>query len=79
MTENNTTDQANPEAEVMNVVNSIADNNRAKAIDAIQDLLYAKSSEAIGQYKQTVANTYFDEPVADTPEEPSNETDNGND
>tara|TARA_Y100000748_G_C15433714_1_gene464292 strand:- start:265 stop:504 length:240 start_codon:yes stop_codon:yes gene_type:complete len=79
MTENNTTDQANPEAEVMNVVNSIADNNRAKAIDAIQDLLYAKSSEAIGQYKQTVANTYFDEPVEDTPEEPSNETDNGND
>ena len=79
MTENNTTDQANPEAEVMNVVNSIADNNRAKAIDAIQDLLYAKSSEAIGQYKQTVANTYFDEPVEDKPEEPSNETDNGND
>ena len=79
MTENNTTDQANPEAEVMNVVNSIADNNRAKAIDAIQDLLYAKSSEAIGQYKQTVANTFFDEPVADKPEEPSNETDNGND
>jgi len=63
----------------MDVVNSIADNNRAKAIDAIQDLLYAKSSEAIGQYKQTVANTFFDEPVADKPEEPSNETDNGND
>ena len=79
MTENNTTDQVNPEAEVMDVVNSIADNNRAKAIDAIQDLLYAKSSEAIGQYKQTVANTFFDEPVADKPEEPSNETDNGND
>tara|TARA_B100001094_G_scaffold212726_1_gene206667 strand:- start:193 stop:432 length:240 start_codon:yes stop_codon:yes gene_type:complete len=79
MTENNTTDQVNPESEVMNVVNSIADNNRAKAIDAIQDLLYAKSSEAIGQYKQTVANTFFDEPVADKPEEPSNETDNGND
>tara|TARA_B100001559_G_C16447062_1_gene597267 strand:- start:737 stop:976 length:240 start_codon:yes stop_codon:yes gene_type:complete len=79
MTENNTTDQVNPESEVMDVVNSIADNNRAKAIDAIQDLLYAKSSEAIGQYKQTVANTFFDEPVADKPEEPSNETDNGND
>ena len=78
MTENNTTDQVNPESEVMDVVNSIADNNRAKAIDAIQDLLYAKSSEAIGQYKQTVANTFFDEPVADKPEEPSNETDNGN-
>ena len=77
MTENNTTDQVNPESEVMDVVNSIADNNRAKAIDAIQDLLYAKSSEAIGQYKQTVANTFFDEPIET--EEPSNETDNGND
>ena len=77
MTENNTIDQANPEAEVMNVVNSIADNNRAAAIDAIQDMLYAKSSDAIGDYKKTVAKTYFDQPVEDKPEEPSNETDNG--
>ena len=79
MTENNTVDQANPEAEVMNVVNHISDNQRADAIDALQDLLYARSSDAIGDYKKTVAKTYFDEPVADTPEEPSNETDNGND
>ena len=79
MTENNTIDQANPDAEVMNVVNSIADNNRASAIDAIQDMLYAKSSDAIGDYKKTVAKTYFDQPVEDKPEEPSNETDNGTD
>ena len=79
MTENNTIDQANPDAEVMDVVKHVADNNRAAAIDAIQDMLYAKSSDAIGQYKQTVANTLFDEPVEDKPEEPSNETDNGND
>ena len=79
MADNDTIDQANPDAEVMNVVNSIADNNRAAAIDAIQDMLYAKSSDAIGDYKKTVAKTFFDEPVADTPEEPSNETDNGND
>jgi len=77
MTENNTIDQANPESEVMNVVNHISDNNRAAAIDAIQDLLYAKSSDAIGDYKKTVAKTYFDQPVEDKPEEPSNETDNG--
>ena len=77
MTENNTIDQAYAEAEVMNVVNSIADNNRAAAIDAIQDMLYAKSSDAIGDYKKTVAKTYFDQPVEDKPEEPSNETDNG--
>ena len=79
MTEPNTIDQANPDAEVMNVVNSIADNNRAAAIDAIQDMLYAKSSDAIGDYKKTVAKTYFDQPVEDKPEEPSNETDNGTD
>ena len=79
MTEPNTIDQANPDAEVMNVVKSITDNQRADAIDALQDLLYARSSDAIGDYKKTVAKTFFDEPVADTPEEPSNETDNGND
>ena len=78
MTEPNTIDQANPDAEVMNVVNSIADNNRAQAIDAIQDLLYAKSSDVIGDYKKTVAQTFFDQPE-EKPEEPSNETDNGND
>ena len=79
MTENNTVDQANPEAEVMNVVNHIADNQRADAIDKLQDLLYARSSDAIGDYKKTLAKTYFNEPVEDKPEEPSNETDNGND
>ena len=80
MTENNTVDQANPEAEVMNVVNHIADNQRADAIDKLQDLLYARSSDAIGKYKQSVANTLFDEPeIEDKPEEPSNETDNGSD
>ena len=79
MTENNTVDQANPESEVMNVVNHIADNQRADAIDKLQDLLYARSSDAIGDYKKTVAKTYFNEPVEDKPEEPSNETDNGND
>ena len=78
MTETNI-DQANPEAEVVDVVGAIADNQRAKAIDAIQDMLYAKSSDAIGDYKKIVANTLFDEPVEDKPEEPSNETDNGND
>ena len=77
MTEPNAIDQANPEAGVVNVVGAIADNNRAAAIDAIQDLLYAKSSDAIGEYKKGVANTLFDQPVEDKPEEPSNETDNG--
>ena len=73
-------DQANPEEGVMDVVKHIADNQRADAIDKLQDLLYARSSDAIGKYKQTVANTLFDEPeIEDKPEEPSNETDNGSD
>ena len=79
MTEDVKIDQANPEQGVLDIVNSIDDNQRAKAIDAIQDLLYARSSDVIGDYKKTVAKTFFDEPIDDKPEEPSNETDNGND
>ena len=79
MTENVKIDQANPEEGVMDVVKHIADNQRADAIDKLQDLLYARSSDALGKYKQTVANTLFDEPEEDKPEEPSNETDNGSD
>jgi len=78
MTENNTTDQANPDPGVMDVVNSIRDSQRANAIDALQDILYSRSNDALSKYKQTVANTYFDQPE-EKPEEPSNETDNGND
>ena len=79
MAEETKIDDVTPEAGVMDVVKSISDNQRANAIDKLQDLLYARSSDAIGKYKQTVANTLFDEPVEDKPEEPSNETDNGSD
>ena len=58
MADNETIDQANPEAEVVDIVSAISDNQRAKAIDAIQDLLYAKSSDALGNYKQTVCLLY---------------------
>ena len=77
MTEENNIDQANPDSEIMNVVNSITDSQRSSAIDAIQDILYARSNDAIGDYKKTVAQTYFNEPTEEKPEEPSNETDNG--
>ena len=77
MAEETKNDDVTPEAGVMDVVTHIADNQRADAIDKLQDLLYARSSDAIGDYKKTVAKTYFDEPEA-KPEEPSNETDNGN-
>ena len=75
MSEENKTDQANPESEVMDVVSHIADNKRADAIDKLQDLLYARSSDAVDQYKKSVAATYFQEPPEETPDE----TDNGND
>ena len=75
MSEENKTDQANPEAEVMDVVSHIADNKRADAIDKLQDLLYARSSDAVDTYKKSVAATYFQEPPEETPDE----TDNGND
>ena len=82
MAEETKIDDVTPEAGVMDVVKHIADNQRADAIDKLQDLLYARSSDALGKYKQTVAKTFFNEPdetVEDKPEEPSNETDNGND
>lgn len=58
------------------IVSKINDNDRAGAIDAIQDLLFAKASDAMADYKKVVANTFFDEP---TETETTDETDNGND
>jgi len=60
---------------VVNIVDKISDNDRASAIDAIHDLLFAKASDAMAQYKQIVANTFFDEPTETT----TDETDNGTD
>jgi hypothetical protein len=60
----------------VNIVNQIADNDRAAAIDAIQDLLFSKASDAMADYKKVVANTFFDEPQET---ETTDETDNGND
>ncbi len=41
------------------------------------DMLFGKASQAMADYKQVVANTFFDEPTKT--EIPSNETDNGAD
>ena len=60
----------------VNIVDKINDNDRAAAIDAIHDLLFAKASDAMADYKKVVANTFFDEP---TETETTDETDNGND
>ena len=60
----------------VNIVDKIGDNDRAGAIDAIHDLLFAKASDAMADYKKVVANTFFDEP---TETETTDETDNGTD
>jgi len=60
----------------VNIVNQINDSDRASAIDAIHDLLFAKASDAMADYKKVVADTFFDEP---TDTETTDETDNGTD
>ncbi|MFZ9728964.1 MAG: hypothetical protein ACO3CD_08125 [Candidatus Nanopelagicaceae bacterium] len=67
--------EQNTEQGVVDIVNKISDNDRASAIDAIQDLLFAKASDAMATYKQVVAKTFFDEPT----ETETDETDNGTD
>ena len=57
------------DSEVLDVVNLIADKKRADALDKISYILFAKASETIDTYKKTVANTFFDEPTGDPPEE----------
>ena len=68
-------EQSNPDAEILSVVKSIEDGQRAAAIDAINDMLFSKAADAMSAYKQIVAKTFFDEPVEELPDE----TDNGND
>ena len=70
--------EANPLQGEIDIVNQIGDNNRAAAIDAIHDMLFAKASDAMADYKKVVANTFFDEPQ-ETETEVTDETDNGND
>ena len=52
--------EANPKQGEVDIVNQIADNQRASAIDAIHDMLFAKASDAMADYKKTVANTFFE-------------------
>jgi PHP family Zn ribbon phosphoesterase len=65
----------NTQLGAVDIVGKIMDSNRADAIDTIHDMLFAKASDAMAQYKQVVANTFFDEPT----ETETNETDNGTD
>ena len=68
--------EVNPHQGEVDIVNQIADNQRAGAIDAIHDMLFSKASDAMANYKKVVANSFFDEPQET---ETTDETDNGND
>jgi hypothetical protein len=58
------------DSEVLNIINMISDKKRADALEKIDDILYAKASQSLGDYKKTVANTFFDEPTeVETPTE----------
>jgi len=67
--------EVDPHQGQVDIVNQITNNERAKAIDAIQDMLFAKANGAMADYKKVVANTFFTEPT----ETETNETDNGTD
>ena len=65
----------NQVANEVSIVDQIGNNDRSSAIDAIKDMLFAKASDAMADYKKVVANTFFTEPT----ETETNETDNGTD
>lgn len=47
----------------MDIVNAIANKQKADALDMIKDVMKSTAGEALGMYKKAVASTYFDEPV----------------
>jgi hypothetical protein len=58
--------------DTIEVVNAVRDGNRVQAFDKIADILYGKAAEAMKDYKQVVARSFFDEP--ESPEEEVEET-----
>lgn len=47
----------------LDIVNAIADKQKANALDMVKDLMKSTAGEALGMYKKAVASTYFDEPA----------------
>lgn len=58
--------------DTIEVINAVRDGNRVQALDKIADILYGKAAEAMKDYKQIVAQSFFDEP--ETSEEEVEET-----
>tara|TARA_E500000331_G_scaffold14497_1_gene12691 strand:- start:791 stop:1033 length:243 start_codon:yes stop_codon:yes gene_type:complete len=65
---------------LIDIVGKIKDNDRASAIDDINDILYTKAADVLGDNKIGIAKSLFNEPSETPTVEPeSNETDNGSD
>jgi len=58
--------------DTIEVVNAVRNGDRVQALDKIADILYGKAAEAMKDYKQVVAHSFFDQP--ETPEEEVEET-----
>jgi len=64
--------------DTIEVVNAVRNGDRVQALDKIADILYGKAAEAMQDYKQVVAHSFFDEPESpdeEVEETPSEETD----
>lgn len=48
--------------ETVDIVNAIAAGNKLDAIDKINDHLYAKAAQAMKNYKEVLAQSFFAEP-----------------
>lgn len=47
----------------LDIVNVIANKQKADALDMVKDMMKSTAGEALGMYKKAVASTYFNEPV----------------
>lgn len=55
------------------VIDAVADGNRGAALDLLNDVMLAKSSEIIDAYKQVVASSVYDEIMDNLNLEPETE------
>ena len=61
--------------DTIEVVNAVRDGNRIAAIDKISDILYGKAAQAMSDYKQIVAKSFFDAPEEEVEFESNTEED----
>lgn len=59
--------------DTIEVINAVRNGDRVQALDKIADILYGKASEAMKDYKEIVASSFFDKPedIESPPEETS--------